>query len=481
MFNLVKNCISRTLFFRQSVRNLTIMENNISTYKLNLIVLEDKKSQLEKGDSMLAKVKSLVDCDKFVVYSVTSEVIESTSSWMSGCRALIISTNNNMEGYELNNVKSYQDSGGQVVEIHSLSKSDIEKQLEICGLLRISDLANVNNQEHYPEKNVGHYYLSHEDDYTPLSAVFPRLKNNVLLQGKVGLVFSETWKDDATLDNEEVYYLSEFKKSAKFDLKSYLETLKTEHIGKNILYMPSVSTSMDIVSGAPLIHGLAVIVDQQTQGKGRGGNRWISPQGCAMFTLQLHLTLGKGIGKTPSIVQHLISLAVVQALGRDIEVRLKWPNDIYYKNEVKLGGVIATSSILSDSLIINIGCGLNLDNRTPTVSVNKLRQDAGLEPLSREHYLANTFNKLERIINTFAEGKEDIIFEEYYDAWLHSNQQILVQDDLSKQSTRKANILAIDEFGYLIAQDLETGEEFKVHDDGNSFDMMQGLIRPKFS
>jgi len=471
------NSIIRKLFLIQTTR--TAMEEKISTYKLNLIILDDKKSKSEMDDSILKKVKSLVDHQKFAVYSITPEIIESTSSWMSGCRALIIYNKNILENHELNNVNTYENCGGQVVKMYNNSKADIEKELEVNGLLYSGGLLNL--KENDSEQNVGYYYLRSEDDYTPLSAILPRLKNNVLLQGKVGLVFSEALNDDAALDNEEVYYLSAFNESSKFNLRSYLDNLKTDYIGKNILYIPSVSTSMDIVSGAPLIDGLVVIVEQQTQGKGRGGNRWISPQGCAMFTLQLHLKLGKGIGKTPSIVQHLVSLAVVQALGGDIEVRLKWPNDIYYKNEVKLGGVIATSSILSDSLIINIGCGLNLDNSTPTISFNKLRNDAGLEPLSRELYLAQVFNKLERIMKKFAEDKQEKIFEEYYEAWLHSNQEILVQDNSSKQSSRKAKILAIDEFGYLIAQDLESGDEFKVHDNGNSFDMMQGLIRPKFS
>ena len=40
-------------------------------------------------------------------------------------------------------------------------------------------------------------------------------------------------------------------------------------------------------------------------------------------------------------------------------------------------------------------------------------------------------------------------------------------------------ILGIDEFGFLKVKDSK-GQTFAVHPDGNSFDMMEGLIAPKF-
>ena len=39
--------------------------------------------------------------------------------------------------------------------------------------------------------------------------------------------------------------------------------------------------------------------------------------------------------------------------------------------KVKLGGVIVNSSFIGSELMLNLGCGLNLDNLRPTVSVNQ--------------------------------------------------------------------------------------------------------------
>lgn len=47
---------------------------------------------------------------------------------------------------------------------------------------------------------------------------------------------------------------------------------------------------------------------------GRGGNTWLSPKGCAMFSTQLHIPLNSHLGKYPSMLQHITSLAIVASI-----------------------------------------------------------------------------------------------------------------------------------------------------------------------
>lgn len=42
-----------------------------------------------------------------------------------------------------------------------------------------------------------------------------------------------------------------------------------------------------------------------------------------------------------------------------------------------------------------------------------------------------------------------------------------------------SKIIGIDEFGFLLVQEDENKETESVHPDGNSFDMLRGLILPK--
>ncbi len=46
---------------------------------------------------------------------------------------------------------------------------------------------------------------------------------------------------------------------------------------------------------------------------------------------------------------HKMTDAVPSFPLQDLPIRIKWPNDIYYKDQVKLGGILVTSYALPDT------------------------------------------------------------------------------------------------------------------------------------
>ena len=74
-----------------------------------------------------------------------------------------------------------------------------------------------------------------------------------------------------------------------------------------------------------------------------------------MFSLQFEVLLGSGIGKRLTLLQHLISLAVVESVKslndgyENIDLRLKWPNDIYAGSNYKIGGVVVLTSCIGNN------------------------------------------------------------------------------------------------------------------------------------
>lgn len=92
----------------------------------------------------------------------------------------------------------------------------------------------------------------------------------------------------------------------------------------------------------------------------------------------------------------------------------------------------------SQHLIVTIGAGLNLDNDLPTISVNTILTNDGLERLSREKYLARVFNVLEDILKKCEDGRYPELEILYYKYWLHSDQQIRI---LSRDKTELAGKL----------------------------------------
>ena len=149
----------------------------------------------------------------------------------------------------------------------------------------------------------------------------------------------------------------------------------------------------------------------------------------------------------------------------DVDIRIKWPNDIYYGSGVKLGGVIAKSAMTKQHLVVTIGAGLNLDNDLPNLSVNTLLAKDKIERLPRELYLARVLNVLEDIVNKCEDGRYSELESLYYKYWLHSDHKIKI---LSRDKTEAAvTVIGIDEFGFLRVRD-QDDNEFSVMEDRKS-------------
>ncbi|MGK0674618.1 MAG: biotin--[acetyl-CoA-carboxylase] ligase [Halothiobacillaceae bacterium] len=105
-----------------------------------------------------------------------------------------------------------------------------------------------------------------------------------------------------------------------------------------------------------LSHPLALVAEQQTQGRGRHARRWLTPLGGGVA-----LSLAWPRARLPGgRVSSALSLRIGVALARACmrlgvrHVRLKWPNDLLVEGR-KLGGVL----IEGNTTGVVIGVGLN--------------------------------------------------------------------------------------------------------------------------
>jgi biotin-[acetyl-CoA-carboxylase] ligase BirA-like protein len=278
--------------------------------------------------------------------------------------------------------------------------------------------------------------------------------------------------------------------SSLFDWNKYKDQLKTKSLGRSVIHSKVVSSTFDLLDGPEsLQHGLAVIADRQIKGRGRGQNVWLSPEGCAMTSFQLKASLKTIQGQKASLLQHLTSLAVVHSIMDkldnqvDLDLRLKWPNDIYWESKVKLGGVVAFSSIFQDQMTFNVGLGFNLSNDKPTMCLNGLLAEHGQSLMSRETFFAQVFNVLEGFLQDLERpnGLEDILGL-YHKYWLHQDQKVTLVNADDDGNAIEGVVQRIDQDGYLVVQlEHDGGQEVTVQPGSNSFDMMQGLILPKKS
>ena len=175
-------------------------------------------------------------------------------------------------------------------------------------------------------------------------------------------------------------------------------------------------------------------------------------------------------------------------LLQDIPIGIKWPNDVYlHENRSplsKLCGILVTTSITGIKVSASIGIGVNLNNPKPTMCLNQIIEDNADEQLrpgkiSLEHFVATVLNRLEELVNLLAEGRLMDVLQLYQLHWLHAGALVTVQQQTGQF---RARIVDIDEFGFLrVSKESSDGREelVTVHPDGNSFDMLNGLLLPK--
>ncbi|KAM3934642.1 biotin--protein ligase [Leptodactylus fuscus] len=318
-------------------------------------------------------------------------------------------------------------------------------------------------------------------------------KNDLIKSSKMSLKIchSPQHDEDITPSLAPLITGEEDFESEDFNLDKYRENLQTEKLGKVVLFSEVTTSTFNLLDGLmfhePKEMGLIAIATRQTQGKGRGGNVWLSPKGCALMTLLVSIPLSSPLGQRIAFVQHLMSMAVVEAVRtlpgyEDIELKVKWPNDIYYGNVMKLGGVLVNSTLMGNTFHILIGCGFNVTNSNPTICINDLiyehnkRYKTNIDPLRVDTLIARSVTALERLIHVFQKEGPNGILPTYYKYWVHSGQQIR----LGGEDGPLAWIVGVDDSGFL--QILQEGKDIvTVHPDGNSFDMIRNLIIPKHS
>ena len=133
-------------------------------------------------------------------------------------------------------------------------------------------------------------------------------------------------------------------------------------IGKRIIRLSEVgSTNTYLKDNSELLkeHGLVVIAEMQTSGRGRAGRKFVSlPDKNVTFSVVLHPGLALG---EVQVFALLAGIVVARVLENYIEgVRLKWPNDVLVNGKKICGILLETITIPQQNFpVLILGIGLN--------------------------------------------------------------------------------------------------------------------------
>lgn len=153
----------------------------------------------------------------------------------------------------------------------------------------------------------------------------------------------------------------------KFNIDRYKNFLKTDKFGKNIIYLEKVDSTNNFsfrilkseTKSKKIPGGTLILAETQNKGRGRQEKLWLSPPGGLWFTLILRTVLeGKKLPEVTLIAAY--SVAAVLNKEHNIEVTIKWPNDLYHKR-TKLGGILTEAEKINGDIFLIIGIGINLN------------------------------------------------------------------------------------------------------------------------
>jgi BirA family biotin operon repressor/biotin-[acetyl-CoA-carboxylase] ligase len=125
--------------------------------------------------------------------------------------------------------------------------------------------------------------------------------------------------------------------------------------------------AMELRRRGELFAPVIVLAGQQIAGRGRGSNTWWSGSGSITATFVVPIEEGVAPHQLPLIAGVAIREAVVEIIGSDDAVQLKWPNDLLSGGR-KLAGLLCERAMKADL----IGMGLNV-NITRTAIPRGLR------------------------------------------------------------------------------------------------------------
>lgn len=182
--------------------------------------------------------------------------------------------------------------------------------------------------------------------------------------------------------------------SDSFSLSSITRGLSTRFIGQRVIYLPSVTSTMDVAreeaqGGAP--EGTIVVADEQTAGKGRLKRSWLSPQGSIALSLILRPSRAQ-LSSLIMIASVAVSRSIEQVAG--LKTQIKWPNDVLIEGR-KVCGILIENNVVGEKVHYSvIGIGINVNVSTATFPEIQTIATSLSEELSREVSRLNVLRSL---------------------------------------------------------------------------------------
>jgi len=146
-----------------------------------------------------------------------------------------------------------------------------------------------------------------------------------------------------------------------FDVERFRAALRTRAFGRELIFEPSTSSTMDDARAAAergAAEGLVALADEQTAGRGRLGRSWVAPPAVNLLPTLLLRPPSAAMRQVAMIAPLAVCGAIEELHG--VPLGVKWPNDVQARGK-KLAGILIETATSGDERFVLVGTGINVN------------------------------------------------------------------------------------------------------------------------
>ena len=184
-----------------------------------------------------------------------------------------------------------------------------------------------------------------------------------------------------------------------------LKNLKTKFLGRKVFYYKTIdSTQKEIwrrINNYGIENGTLIYTDFQTSGIGTHGRKWYTDEDnniAFSFFININCDIEKLEGITIEIAEVIKEILKKRY---NINVQIKYPNDIYYSGK-KLGGILTQTKVFLNKIkYLVVGIGINTNKQYFNEKIKdiatSIKKEFSIE-INKEEFITDFCNEFEKRI-----------------------------------------------------------------------------------
>jgi BirA family biotin operon repressor/biotin-[acetyl-CoA-carboxylase] ligase len=222
-------------------------------------------------------------------------------------------------------------------------------------------------------------------------------------------------------------------------------------LGKKIIQIDSVDSTnnyiANLLSVGKIQHGTVILAEEQIDGKGQRGSKWLSNPGENLIFSMFLDTVNMSVNNHFFLTE-FVSVSVCNTLKKiGLNSVIKWPNDVFV-NKKKIAGILIENQIKGNNLNGSvIGIGLNINQLSfGDLNATSIKIEKGVF-FSVQEFVFLLLNEMNLIWRFIEDSNFEILEKEYLNNLWLLNQNSIYRDE---NGDFEGIIKGVDEIGRLI-------------------------------